>query len=181
LHHDKITDESWIIRDAWKITNITLGGRRGVAKDPKKLRERGLRRMMERALKVQGVRTELPEGKRRYEVNAFHGFRKFYETQTTIAGMNSKNINKLLNHHVNYEPHYYKPQQDDVLKDYLRAIPYLTISDYDKTVLIQRNEALEAENTGKLDRMQKEIEFLKKNAYYSGRTIYELMGDEKIQ
>lgn len=167
LHGEKIDDESWIIRDTWRMTEITVGGQRGVAQDPKKLRERGLRKMMERALKRQGLRTKLPPGKRRYEVKEFHGFRKFFETQTALAKMDPKNINKLTNHHVNYEPNYYKPLQDDVLKDYLKAVPYLTVNDFEKSVLLQKVEVLEAEKDGKLERMQKQIEYLMEHAYVS--------------
>ena len=134
LHGEKITGESWLMRDLWQTTDIGLGGVTGLATHPQKLKLRGIRGILERALKVQGVRIKLPEGKRRYEFKESHGFRKFFETQATEAGMNPKNINKLLNHHVNYEPNYYKPLQDTVLQDYLKAVPYLTINDFEKSV-----------------------------------------------
>ena len=101
--------------------------------------------MLERALKVQGVLIKLPEGKRFYEFKEFHGFRKFFETQATEVGMNPKNINKLVNHHVDNGARYYKPLQDKVLQDYMKAIPFLTINDFEKPVLLQKVELLEAE------------------------------------
>lgn len=163
-----------------------MGGARGLATHPQKLQLRGIRGILERALKVQGVRIKLPEGKRRYEFKEFHGFRKFFETQATEARMNSKNINKLLNHHVGYESHYYKPLQDTVLLDYLKAVPYLTINDFKKSVLqAQVAELTEARDTAQ--RMQQE-EIAKLRAGYERleqimTTVFKISenGEEKFR
>jgi hypothetical protein len=59
---EKITGESWIMRDLWKTTNITYGAKLGYAKTPKKLKSSGIRSLITKALFQQNVRPVLQEG-----------------------------------------------------------------------------------------------------------------------
>ncbi|PWU80260.1 MAG: hypothetical protein DLM72_13080 [Candidatus Nitrosopolaris wilkensis] len=77
---EKITGESWVIRDIWQTTNITYGANLGLATSPKKLKSSGIKRLLERALWEQGLRHPLPDGMKRHEWKAAHGFRKFYKS-----------------------------------------------------------------------------------------------------
>jgi hypothetical protein len=47
---EKITGESWVMRDIWQTTNITYGANLGLATCPKKLKSSGIKRLLERAL-----------------------------------------------------------------------------------------------------------------------------------
>ena len=47
---EKINDESWLMRDLWQTTNVSYGARWGLAKVPKKIKNTGIKRMLERAL-----------------------------------------------------------------------------------------------------------------------------------
>jgi hypothetical protein len=47
---EKITGESWLMRDIWQTTNVDYGAKWGLATNPKKLKSSGIKRLLERAL-----------------------------------------------------------------------------------------------------------------------------------
>jgi hypothetical protein len=100
---------------------------KGKINEPIKLQSVGIRRLVERALWAQGIRTELESGKRRHEFQTDHGFRQWYKTQCEIAGMKPINIEKLMGHSVGISDSYYRATENELLDDYLKAIPVLTI------------------------------------------------------
>ena len=84
---EQVTKDSWVMRDLWNAAKLPKKEERGKINDPIKLQSIGIRRLIERALWSQGIRTELKPGKRRHEFQTDHGFRKWYKTQCEIAGM----------------------------------------------------------------------------------------------
>jgi hypothetical protein len=88
----------------------------------------GVKRLVERALWAQGIRTELEYGKKRHEFQTDHGFRKWYKTQCEMAGMKPINIEKLMGHSVGISDSYYRATENDLLDDYLKAARILTIN-----------------------------------------------------
>lgn len=71
----------------------------------------------------------LERGKKRHEFQTDHGFRKWYKTQCEMAGMKSINIEKLMGHSLGMSTNnYYRATSDEILKDYLKAVSFLTIS-----------------------------------------------------
>ena len=123
---ENITENSWVMRNLW---DVTMPKGKGVVTIPKKLRSTGVKRLIENALWAQRVRMKLEEGKKRHEFQADHGFRKWLKTRCEIAGMRSINIEMLMSHSTGISDSYYRPTEDELLNDYLRAIPFLTISD----------------------------------------------------
>ena len=71
---------------------------------------------MERALRAQGIRTKLEEGKKRYPFQTDHGFRKYFKTRCEKGGMKSINIEGLMNHSIGVSDSYYRPQERDHLR-----------------------------------------------------------------
>ena len=67
---EKVTGESWVMRDLWRTTNMAYGARLGLASYPKRLKSSGVKRLLERALWEQGLRHSLPQGIRRHEWKA---------------------------------------------------------------------------------------------------------------
>ena len=67
---EKITGNSWLMRDLWQTTNIDYGAKWGLATCPKKLQSSGIKRLLERALWEQGIRQPLIEGAKRHEWKA---------------------------------------------------------------------------------------------------------------
>jgi hypothetical protein len=90
---EKITGESWVMRDIWQTTNIKYGAKLGLATHPKKLKSSGLKRLIEHALWEQGLRQPLKEGEKRHEWKAAHGLRKYCKS---IAEEVMKPINVFL-------------------------------------------------------------------------------------
>lgn len=114
------------MRNLWDVT--TPKGK-GIVTIPKKLKAAGIKRLIERTLWAQGIRTKLGEGKRRHEFQADHGFRKWFKTRCESAGMRSINIETLMGHSIGLSDSYYRPTHEEILKDYLNATHALTFAD----------------------------------------------------
>jgi len=80
---EDISGESFLIRDIWSSTefdtfkNSTLG----LVKYPNKLKSSGIKSLIERAMRSQGLARPLPEGIKRRAWKSGHGYRKFFKTQ----------------------------------------------------------------------------------------------------
>ena len=100
---------------------------------PKRLKSSGVKRLLERALWTQGIRQPLKDGEKRHEFKAAHGFRKFYDTNSNTA-MRPINVELTMGHSTGISESYYKPTEDELLKDYLNAVDQLTINDESQMV-----------------------------------------------
>jgi hypothetical protein len=164
---EKITGDSWVMRDIWQTSNMKYGAKFGLATNPKKLKSSGIKRLIEQALWEQGIRTKLQQGTKRHEWKAAHGFRKFYKTRTEQV-MKPINVEITMGHNIGLSSHYYRPSFEDVKADYLKAVELLSIdspnSKLEKQIseLNQKNKENEYIITGKLEEKDKQIEFLMK-------------------
>jgi hypothetical protein len=136
-----VTEESWLMRNLWDVTTPTG---KGLATIPVKLKPSGIKRLMERALWGQGVRTMLKDGKKRHEFQVDHGYRKFFKTRCELGGMKPINIEKLLSHSTGISDSYYRATEQELLDDYLKAMDSLTIDERNK--LKKRIDSLEEKN-----------------------------------
>jgi integrase len=123
---EEVTSESWLMRNLWDVT--TPKGK-GVVTIPKRLKATGIKRLIERALWAQGIRSHLGEG-RRHEFQADHGFRKWFKTRCESAGMRSINIETLMGHSLGLSDSYYRPTEEEILNDYLNAANALTLGNF---------------------------------------------------
>ena len=123
---EKITGESWVMRDIWQTTNINYGARLGLATCPRKLKSSGIKRLLERAIWEQGLRHPLRNGMKRHEWKTAHGFRKFYKTHAEQV-MKPINVEITMGHNIGVSASYYRPREHEVLEDYLKAANLLTI------------------------------------------------------
>jgi hypothetical protein len=120
-----IDGNSFVLRNIW---DTKQGFKRGFIDSPKKLKSSGVKRLMEDALWIQGLRKKLEAGKRRHEFQADHGFRKWFKTRCEISGMKPINIEKLMGHSTGISDSYYRATENELLEDYLKSIEFLTIS-----------------------------------------------------
>jgi hypothetical protein len=67
LQGEKIDGDSWVMRDLWQMSDVKYGAKWGLATNPKQLQNDGIKKILNRALWVQGLRRPLTEGKRRHE------------------------------------------------------------------------------------------------------------------
>jgi hypothetical protein len=80
---------------------------------------RGVRRLIEGSLRSHKIRTGT---KRRHEFKVAHGFRKLFKTRAQVA-MKPIHVEMLMGHNVGLEASYYKPSENELMEDYLKAIP----------------------------------------------------------
>ncbi len=64
---EKITGESWLMRNMWRIVSMNYGAKLGLAKEPIQLKSSGIRVLIDRALHIQGIRIPLRTGEKRHE------------------------------------------------------------------------------------------------------------------
>ena len=126
-HGDFITGESWLLRDTWKIKRQRFGNYLGLASKPIQLKSSGIRSLINKAWKIHGIRGKGKDGKR-FEFKNVHGFRKFFETECQKV-MNPVNIFYLMSHTTGVVQNYYRPKEEVLLQDYIKAIDLLTISE----------------------------------------------------
>lgn len=80
LHGEKITGESWVMRNTWQAADVKRWERSeysGLATYPKKLQSGAIKKILSLAFLEQGIRdAPLPEGVKHYEWKGSHGYRK---------------------------------------------------------------------------------------------------------
>lgn len=74
-------------------------------------------RTLSRALLFQGIREPLQNGARRHEVKTAHSFRKFFKTHAEQV-MHPLNVELLMGHSAGISDNYWRPTEQEVLKDY---------------------------------------------------------------
>jgi len=150
---EAVLGDSWLMRDIWNTQKFS----RGLVTLPKKLQATGIKRLIERALKSQRIRTKLPPGKRRYEFQTDHGFRKFFKTHAEQK-MKPINVEVLMNHSTGISDSYYRPNENELLKDYLNAVPELTLSKENR--VLNDSEKLRTHGS-EIDHLKEEIRKIK--------------------
>jgi activator of 2-hydroxyglutaryl-CoA dehydratase len=124
--------------------------------------------LIEDTLWTQGIRKKSNLKKKRYEFQTDHGMRKWFKTQCEISGMKSINIEILMGHSIRISDSYYKITENELLREYLKAVGFLVISNenqlqkqYDKIQLQNQNDIKLVK--GKLFEKENEIEVLNRN------------------
>jgi hypothetical protein len=80
---------------------------------------------------------------RRHEWKAAHGFRKYYKSHAEQV-MKPINVEITMGHNIGLSESYYRPTQQEVLQDYLKAVDNLTIG-VDKAVLQKQVDRIKQE------------------------------------
>jgi hypothetical protein len=125
---EEITGESWILRNTWQKVKPRYSHRIGLAKYPKQFKSTGIKTLVGRALQIQGIRPKLnlKNGEKNHDWKTLHGFRKYFKTQTERV-MKSLNVEILMGHDIGLADSYYKPSEQELLKDYIKSVDLLTI------------------------------------------------------
>jgi hypothetical protein len=188
LHGEKITGESWLIRDQWQKISKTHGHRIGQAAIPKKLDAEGIRRLIYDAWKIQGVisiRASDSEVKNYFKSS--HGFRKFFQTQCEMV-IKSEDVEILMGHGSSsrgLKANYYRPKEEYLLQQFLKVVDLLTVNEEQK-LSIQVKDLLVKDRTNeliikeKLEEKEQQIEKLNRRYEESIKSIKEEM-EQKFQ
>lgn len=125
---DKIGPNSWVMRDLFRTALLRPTTHHGLTASPRQLKAAGIRTMLKRAWVSHGLLKESSGG--HFEFKSSHGFRKRFMTQCEQAGMKSLNVVCLLGHDTGIAGSaYYRPSDREMLEDYLKAVPFLQISE----------------------------------------------------
>ena len=122
LHGEKVTKDSPVLRDLFQPDKAG----HGEPHLPKRFGYEAVRNLLSRALKRQGLRKPLTEGKKRHEFAADHSFRKFFKTSSEHT-VKSIYVEMLLGHSIGLGDSYERPNENELFKEYARAIPELTL------------------------------------------------------
>jgi hypothetical protein len=122
----------------------------GLAKHPKKLSVTGIRVLINDAWKIQGLREKrIPKdgefNYRKFDFKNMHGFRKFFETECQKV-MRELIVSMLMSHDTGIVQHYLRPKEEDILSEYQKAIPLLTVNQEDNTLIEKEIEELREKN-----------------------------------
>jgi hypothetical protein len=173
LHGETINENTWLMRDKWRTVDVKRGdkcGRVGLATHPKKLSYDGIKKILNHALWDQGLRNVLSEGERRHDWKQAHGFRKFFKTRAEQV-MNRSNVELLIGHNSGLQGSYYKPTEKEILDDYLKAVPLLTINDLGLANLKEQQQVLEQRQEEK----EKEFQKLKAQQEYNSEQLHRVI------
>jgi hypothetical protein len=123
---EKITDESWVLRDKWQTVNVKRGGYHSLVTRPRRLKSSGVKSSIDKALWKQGIRIT---PSRRHDFKECHGFRKYCKTYAQRT-MKEVDVERLLGHAGNWSnAAYNRPPNDWLVEEYLKAVPDLPYKD----------------------------------------------------
>ncbi|MPZ08500.1 MAG: tyrosine-type recombinase/integrase, partial [Nitrososphaeraceae archaeon] len=147
---EKLTPKSPIFRDQFDRNDPTS------VHDVKPLTLRAAERLISRTIEKSGIRTvervtELhgEKGKIRKNVRLTAGFRKFFDTQLIYSQVEPRTKELFLGHSIGLDDHYFKPEENYVLNEYLKAVDNLTINEENRlrkemVNLTKKNSELES-------------------------------------
>jgi integrase len=138
---EKLNKESYLIRDQFDITDLEQirNKSRGISLN-------NLNTMIGTLLVKAGLRTvDHTSCHNRKEVARAHGFRKFFTTQLVNSKLNPEIREMLLGHKIGLASAYYRPTEQEMLDEYMKAVNQLTINEENrlkiKVELLERDKA----------------------------------------
>lgn len=146
-HGEQLTPSSPLMRDLFNITGNRMNWQ-GIAAKAKPLKHSGVKHLVERALWRSGLRIEK---RKRHEFAIDHGFRKYFKTRAEQV-MKPINVEWLMGHSTGISDSYYRPTENELIEDYSKAVPLLTISEVDE--VRRENVQLKGEIEQRLSRIE---------------------------
>ena len=101
---------------------------------PARLKSGGVSRRVKKVVEHLGLREKMIPGKKRYEVQLDHGFRKYFNTMLRRAKVDFADKEDMMGHKVALESSYERYEEADFERfaEYQKAIPFLTIDDSER-------------------------------------------------
>ena len=158
--YERIGPESPLIREQFDRDNPDK------ARSPRHMSQHALGFLIRELLVASGIRSiehftenQTASGRLRKEVMASHGFRKFAHINMTRAKVNPEAREMLLGHSIGLSDSYYRPDANEILTEYLKAVDLLTINEENR--LKRKVEKLSSE-TDQIKIMREQIAQLQK-------------------
>lgn len=133
-HGEIITEKSPVIREQYdKRSDFS-------ARHPRPTTRGAITALLKDILELAGLRarikrTESQNAIYKKDVMLAHGFRKFFNTRLVKCRINPLIKELLMGHRVGLEESYYRPQEEDVQEEYMKAVNELTIDPVNKLKL----------------------------------------------
>ncbi len=175
---EEIKDKSPLIREQFNIDNPFL------VNAPKFLSRRTMSHLFEDVLKRGGINQVRPGHKKR-EIMTSHGLRKFFFNQCEKANLNYTTLQLLAGHKLRkVDRSYKKSTEEDMLAEYVRAIPFLTIDQTQR--LKQENQKLKKDYLAELGELREEFNEMKQLLVHLSKDsqkqlvneFYQMVGDK---
>jgi integrase len=151
---EKLESNSFLIRDQFDITDLEQ-----IRNKSKGISISTIGNLLDVILLKAGIRSiDHTSQFNRKEVARAHGFRRFFTTQLINSKVNSEIREMLLGHKIGLASCYYRPTQEDMLKEYEKAIDALTINEENR--LKRKVKTLEIEKS-RVDELEETVKALK--------------------
>ncbi len=153
---EPLNPSSYLIREAFDNTDI-----KQVKEQSRQVATPTIRNTIANHLIKAGIREKKSEydHRTRHTKTQVHGFRKFTTTQLVNSQVNPEIREMLLGHKIGLASAYYRPSEDEMLNEYLKAVDNLTINEENR--LKRKVEVLTIEKS-KVDFALASIEEMKK-------------------
>jgi site-specific recombinase XerD len=151
---EKLVPNAPLIRKQFDINDLEQ-----VRKKSEPISLHTLSKILENYLIKAGLRTIDHTAHKRKDIARAHGFRKFFTTQLVNSKVNPEIREMLLGHSIGLAGAYYKPTEDEMLEEYMKAADNLTINEENR--LRKKVEVLTIEKS-KVDLALSQIEDMKK-------------------
>lgn len=158
---EQITGDSPALRNVFGLSRF---GKPSNPREPIPLDTPGVREAMKRLWRAAGYRLNR-DGKHDYKI--VHSLRKAFKTKTEQV-MKPINVETLLGHSTGVSDSYYKPSEKELLEDYLKAVPLLTISEAEEVRRgleseLKEEKELSRELAVRLNVLEETVKSLKKS------------------
>lgn len=105
-----------------------------VRNNPKPIGRQTIRWIVKDLLNITGVRIspKMIEGQthnKRTDLMELHGFRKFFDTTCTLAGMDKLYVEKLMGHNIGIKGSYFLPTPEELLEGNEKKLGYISVMD----------------------------------------------------
>lgn len=159
---ETISKESFLIRNNFDFNN------KQQVKNPQPINYSSLVVQFRKLLINCGLRESGAEQFKRHEKALFHAFRKYFATNLANCDVNQLIKELLLGHSVGLDNSYYRPNENKMVSEYMKAIDMLTIDSSQrlerKMQLLQQEknqiEMLELKHSSEMKKMDDKIEKL---------------------
>lgn len=153
---ERITNYSYLIREQFDINDIEQ-----IRKNGKGISKDTIANVLHSIAIKAGLRkvNHNYTGRERKPVPLAHGMRKYFTTQLINAKVNPEIREMLLGHNIGLASAYYKPTEDEILDEYMKAVDNLTINEENR--LKRKVEKLEVEK-GQFEQLAAQIAALER-------------------
>jgi integrase len=152
---EKLTDDSYLIREEFDINDLEQIKKRSRTISSNTIGNTLLVYLLKTGLRDLNRQSQFT----RKPIPLLHGFRKFFTTQLINSKINPEIREMLLGHKIGLASCYYRPSEEEMLAEYMKAINNLTINEENR--LKMKIEKLEVERS-QFETLASKIEAIEK-------------------